>query len=247
MAIQYVIRSFEFAYNDEYYLTNEGNLGSIDSTYDNLDEAEAALKKLNAQALRAGIDSDLCNYQPFCEDPDDLIEQLNQFCLARCGQPFDLNNFPDGLSDDDVCEIAKMTGLEAYRLITVDTAQTYYAIWMNVPHPFTQELHYLCDYGGTKFFSQSLDEMISENDVDYALRDLFPEKLQGDLSELSDSPQILANLIEQNPLYFGYENNELKINKKRYDSLEKLFSVNALLKNPIFEIRELTFEQASKL
>mgnify|MGYP003606378843 CR=1 FL=1 len=50
MAIQYVIRRFEFAYNDEYYLANEGNLGSVDSIYDNLDEAESALKKLNAEA-----------------------------------------------------------------------------------------------------------------------------------------------------------------------------------------------------
>lgn len=246
MAIQYVIRCFEFAYNDEYYLT-DGTLGSIDSTYDHLHEAEAALKKLNAKALRVGIESDLCNYQPFCEDPDDLMEQLNQFCIERCGQPFDLNNFPAELSDDDVCEIAKMTGLEAYRLMTVDTAQAYYAIWMNVPHPFTQELHYLCDYGGTKFLNQNLEEMLSEHEVDYALRDLFPEKLHGDLDELSDSPQILASLIEQNPLYFSHEHGVLRINTHRFDCLDQLFSVNALLKNPVFEVRELTFEQASKL
>lgn len=245
MAIQYVIRSFEFAYNDEYYLT-EGTLGSIDSTYDHLSEAQAALKKLNAQALRAGIDSDLCNYQPFCEDPDDLIEQLNQFCIARCDQPFDLNNFPDELSDDDVCEIAKITGLEAYRLITVDTEQTYYAIWMNVPHPFTQELHYLCDYGGTVFYSNNLESMLRKSDVKYALLDLFPESFNGSLEELSDSPQLLQSLIDQNPYGFTYQSSKLTTNN-RYVGVEKLMALNALLKNPVCEIRELTFEQASKL
>ena len=246
MAIQYVIRSFEFAYNDEYYLTNEGNLGSIDSTYDNLDEAEAALKKLNAQALRAGIDSDLCNYQPFCEDPDDLIEQLNQFCIERCGQSFDLNDFPAELSDDDVCEIAKIAGLEAYRLLTVDTAQTYYAFWMNVPHPFTQELHYLCDYGGTVFYSNNLESMLRKSDVKHALQDLFPESFNGSLEELSDSPQLLQSLIDQNPYGFTYQSSKLTTNN-RYVGVEKLMALNALLKNPVCEIRELTFEQASKL
>lgn len=246
MAIQYVIRRFEFAYNDEYYLANEGNLGSVDSIYDNLDEAEAALKKLNAEALRAGIDSDLCNYQPFCEDPDDLIEQLNQFCIERCGQSFDLNDFPAELSDDDVCEIAKIAGLEAYRLLTVDTAQTYYAFWMNVPHPFTQELHYLCDYGGTVFYSNNLESMLRKSDVKQALQDLFPESFNGSLEELSDSPQLLQSLIDQNPYGFTYQSSKLTTNN-RYVGVEKLMALNALLKNPVCEIRELTFEQASKL
>ena len=246
MAIQYVIRRFEFAYNDEYYLANEGNLGSVDSIYDNLDEAEAALKKLNAEALRAGIDSDLCNYQPFCEDPDDLIEQLNQFCIERCGQSFDLNDFPAELSDDDVCEIAKIAGLEAYRLLTVDTAQTYYAFWMNIPHPFTQELHYLCDYGVTVFYSNNVESMLRKSDVKHALQDLFPESFNGSLEELSDSPHLLQSLIDQNPYGFTYQSSTLTTNN-RYVGVEKLMALNALLKNPVCEIRELTFEQASKL
>lgn len=249
MAIQYVIRSFEFAYNDDYYQT-DGNLGSVDSTYDTLEEAEAALKKLNAEALRGGIESDLGNYEPFYEASDELIAELNEFCMARCGEPLTTSGYvesiPEGLSDDDVCEIAKITGLEAYRLITVDTGQTYYAIWMNVKHPFTQKLHYLCDYGGTVFYSDNLNSMLWKNDVEYALKDLIPKSLQGDLAELSDCPQLLEALIQQNPYCLTYANSQLHI-KHHYTSVENLMALNALLKNPIFEVRELTFEQASKL
>lgn len=249
MAIQYVIRSFEFAYNDEYYQT-DGNLSYVKASYDTREEAEAALKKLNAEALRGGIESDLGNYEPFYEASGELIEELNEFCLARCGEPLTTSGYvesiPEGLSDDDVCEIAKRTGLEAYRLVTMNTAQTYYAFWMNVPHPFTQELHYLCDYGGTVFYSNNLESMLRKSDVKHALQDLFPESFNGSLEELSDSPQLLQSLIDQNPYGFTYQSSKLTTNN-RYVGVEKLMALNALLKNPVCEIRELTFEQASKL
>lgn len=249
MAIQYVIRSFEFAYNDEYYQT-DGNLSYVKASYDTLEEAEAALKKLNAEALRGGIDSDLGNYEPFYEASEELIAELNEFCLARCGEPLTTSGYvesiPEGLGDDDVCEIAKRTGLEAYRLVTMDTAQTYYAIWMDGANPLTREFHYLCDYNGTVFYSENLEQMLSDSEVASIFTSLFPKSFIGRLEELSDSPQLLQHLIDQNPYGFKYQSSLLTINNS-YAGVEELRALNALLKNPVFEVRELTFEQASKL
>ena len=245
MAIQYVIRSFEFAYNDEYYQT-DGNLSYVKASYDTREEAEAALKKLNAEALRGGIDSDLGNYEPFYEASEELIAELNEFCLARCGEPLTTSGYvesiPEGLSDDDVCEIAKRTGLEAYRLVTMDTAQTYYAIWM------MQDRSYLSDYDEygmvTKFHDESMDGLL--NKVDYVLGKKFPQTLFGRLEELSDSPQLLQSLINQN-VGIAYHDSTAQISINSGSEPKHLLALNALLKNPVFEIRELTFEQASKL
>lgn len=245
MAIQYVIRSFEFAYNDEYYQT-DGNLSYVKASYDTREEAEAALKKLNAEALRGGIESDLGNYEPFYEASGELIEELNEFCLARCGEPLTTSGYvesiPEGLSDDDVCEIAKRTGLEAYRLVTMDTAQTYYAIWM------MQDRSYLSDYDEygmvTKFHDESMDGLL--NKVDYVLGKKFPQTLFGRLEELSDSPQLLQSLINQN-VGIAYHDSTAQISINSGSEPKHLLALNALLKNPVCEIRELTFEQASKL
>lgn len=243
MAIQYVIRSFEFAYNDEYYQT-DGNLSYVKASYDTREEAEAALKKLNAEALRGGIESNLGNYEPFYEASDELIAELNEFCMARCGEPLTTSGYvesvPEGLSNDDVCEIAKRTGLEAYRLVMMDTAQTYYAIWI------PKEKRYLSDYNGTVRYGESLEEMLIDDAIHYTFMELFPTLFKGSLKEISDSPQLLQHLVNQN-VGIAYHESIPQVSINYNTESKHLLALNALLKNPVCEIHELTFEQASKL
>ncbi|HNJ86847.1 MAG TPA: hypothetical protein PKU92_09715, partial [Agitococcus sp.] len=64
--------------------------------------------------------------------------------------------------------------------------------------------------------------------------------LSGKLSDLSDTPQLLLLLIKDNP---NIEYNEHYQTLRIKPDEKTLNSVNALLKNPLYEIRYLTIQE----
>ena len=82
----YIIRQQRFAYNDEFYLRDEAYVTQIHAVYADRESAHQACKQLNLEVLPREI---LGNYfAPEYQQADiELLQQLNQFCLERCGQP----------------------------------------------------------------------------------------------------------------------------------------------------------------
>ena len=72
------------------------------------------------------------------------------------------------------------------------------------------------------------------------VNDYISIAIKGTLEELTDAPLLLNQLIEQDP-NLDYDNLN-KILKIQPDE-QSLNSVNALLKNPLYEIRYLTIQE----
>jgi hypothetical protein len=234
---RYVIRRFEFAYNDECYMT-DGELGRIEAAFDDEASAQAKLQRLVVQYLRT---EDLSNYEAFYEPEEELIERLNAFCIDRCGVPLTdgdghANELPDGLSDADVFELAQIADLMPYQVVKVPPSGGFVALWL------PQEEAYV----GTDAYEQSIAYQTHVEalmaDVPYELYDAFPSSWQGSFEELSDSPLLLRQLVAAEPRFTYDENTRtLSLANDLWNVPGSvLFGLNALLKHPVFEIHTLS-------
>lgn len=79
---------------------------------------------------------------------------------------------------------------------------------------------------------------------DYFEQNIFNENLD----DLSESPELLKNLLPSIAAV-TYDSDENSITEIDWDDLTfvQLKSINALLKQPIFEIRQVTLEQLHKI
>jgi len=238
--IKYVIRHNNFAYNDEWYQADVATLGNIHASYNDKAEADQAWRDLVVQALRS---AELYNYGLFCGDAGaGQLEALDAFVLQACGEPLLADGYveeflPEALSDADVFEFAQRSGIMPFQLVEFDIAKPVYAIWFN------GEQDYLRNYEDNSLLYGSHEDFIQDDDNEWLLTEQFDEPLKGTLSELSDSPQLLETLLHSAP-GAAYDAEQRALVLEGYSvGYKNLKAINALLKQPIFEIRPLTFEQ----
>ena len=239
--IKYVIRHNDFAYNDEWYITDEASLGAIKATYDNKLEAEEAYKKLVVHALYN--DQELSQYDiGNGYASDELYAKIESFILEKTGEEFDNEELPE-MTDDDAFEFAKLSGILCYQLIEVDDSKPNYAIWM-----LQSEEYLRGDYSSGFFNSQ--DDSFSDIDWQqemHQFEDEFDENIVNQpFATLSDSPELLKSFIQS---VEAITSDEQSITSIDYEGLSfiQLKALNALLKEPLFEIRALTLEQIQAL
>ena len=233
MTKQYVIRSFEFAYNDEYYQL-DGDLGAIQAVFDDAASAQAEMERLTVARLRA--EDELCSYEPFTEPEANFVERMDTFCVARCGKPlFDDDaaySLPEGLSDADVLELAQLAGFHPYQVAELPADGCFVALWL------LDEAKYAGTYS-VNIAYQSNVEAFMEN-VPFEIQSKFPDALHGTLEDLSHSPLLLRQLLASKPdLSYDEAKQTLSFKAWRVAGAD-LFALNALLKKPVFEIRRLT-------
>lgn len=242
MTTKYVIRQNDFAYNDEWYQTHSPILGAIQAVYTDKSEAESAYKQLIVQALYHN--EDLSNYDIGNGYADDATyEKLEAFVLEKTGEEFDTDDEIPEMELEDAFQFAQIAGILHYQLIEINETQPIHILWSN-----TQEDYFRGDYNNT---FDSLDENFADiDDFDlYIFEDDFTQDVIGrDLNELSDSPELLKNLI-QNITAAHYDVDENSITEIDWDDLHftELKALNALLKQPIFEVRQITLEQLNKI
>jgi len=241
--IQYVIRQNDFAYNDEWHLTNRVSTGAIKQIYTDKIEAEKAYKALVVKGLYY---DELCNYDIGNGEADDEVyEKLEAFVLEKTGETF---NIDDGeipkLNEDDAFEFAKLSGIVWYQLLEVDASQPCYVLWIH------SEESYFTGYESGSIIS-SQDENFSdvswESNI-YAIDYEFEALMNKSLSELSDSPRLLKEFIEQTP-DIRYDAEQNSIEGIALDSIKfiQLKALNAFLKQPIFEVRQISLEELAEL
>lgn len=241
--IQYVIRQNDFAYNDEWHLTNCVSTGAIKEIYSDKAEAEQAYKALVVQGLYY---DELCNYDIGNGEADDeTYEKLEAFILEKTGKTFDIDDgeIPQ-LNEDDAFEFAKISGIVWYQLLEVDATQPCYVLWIN------SEEDYFSGYETGSIIS-SQDENFSdvswESNI-YAMDYEFEALFDKPLSELSDSPDLFKAFIEQTP-DIRYDAEKDSIVGIALDNIKfiHLKALNSFLKQPIFEIRQISLEQLAEL
>lgn len=246
---KYVIRQNDFAYNDEFYYLNDVTLGRVQTIYDNQQQAEENWKKLVVSEIRKEI---LGNYSVFNEYHYDekLIHQLHQFTLERCGQPLldekgrHEDYIPATLSDDDTFEFAQRTGIMLYQLIEVDMEHPYYVIWL------CQEQDYFSGFYGTIVDSQDPNfDDVEWHEKIYAFESDVEEYIYHQpINLLTASPELFRNLIQTIPAII-YDIDKQMITEIDFENFSflQLKSLNALLKQPLFEIRQITFDQLAHI
>ena len=241
--IQYVIRQNDFAYNDEWHLTNCVSTGAIKQIYTDKAEAEKAYKSLVVEGLYY---DELCNYDIGNGEADDEIyEKLEALILEKTGKTF---NIDDGeipkLNEDDAFEFAKISGIVWYQLLEVDASQPCYVLWIN------SEEDCFSGYETGSIIS-SQDENFSDVSWEaniYAMDYAFEALMDKPLAELSDSPLLFKQFIEQTP-DIRYDAEKDSIEGIALDNIKfiDIKTLNSFLKQPIFEIRQISLEELAEL
>lgn len=248
--MKYVIRHQSFGYNDEWYCLDWAMQGAIKAVYSDKVEAEQQYKKLIVHAL---YQDDFYNFSiANGEATEEQYAQIEAFILEKTGEEFDNESIPE-MNEDDAFEFAKLSGILHFQLIEVDDSLPNYVIFNPTTNRYvyasTPEESVLLT-GNTEQFlfdmNNYIDDYWQEETVNQFFDDLNLEQ-KGTLEELSDAPALLEQFIKENS-WLSYENQGLKIeNDADEDTFNRIKSLNALLKQPIFEIRQVTLEQLATL
>lgn len=242
MTIKYIIRHNDFAYNDEWFQTSSPEAGRIHTIYEDKAEAEYAFKKLIVEALYA--DDDLNNYDiGNGYASEETYEKLEQFVLEKTGEEFEIDDEIPEMELDDAFEFAQLSGVLHYQLIEIDEQKPIYILWSNEEQDYLRSENYnIFDSTDENFNTVDDFELyIFENDFNEHVFDQSLEKI-------SESPEILKSLILGIPALVYAEDRNCILNIDWEDiSFSQLKAINALLKQPIFEIRQVTLEQLNKI
>ena len=130
-----------------------------------------------------------------------------------------------------------------YQLLEIDSQKPIYILWSN------QEQDYLRSENYNVF--DSIDENFSTLD-DFELyifeNDFNEQVFDQALENISESPEILKNLILGIPAVVYAEDRHSIVNIDWEDiSFSQLKSINALLKQPIFEVQQINVEQLNTI
>ncbi|MCK5697842.1 MAG: hypothetical protein KAI02_06750 [Gammaproteobacteria bacterium] len=238
----FILRGFHWGYNDETFYPC-GNY--IKSTFTDQIKAEKALLSLERSHWQ---DMDLGETYQFFDTDQPLIDRINKFTLQKCGSPLFTDDdrrdvfIPTTLSDDDFMEFLKIAHLKAFKLTKFEDDQKFYSLFF----PDEQEYLKIYDEGSVALvYSESLEQLKNEAESELEYHWDEPLKLTGELSALSDSPNLLKTLIDtQKGLNYKADKKLLSI---KSDHVDALFSVNELLKQPLFEIKTLSVDEIKAL
>ena len=241
---QYVLRAYCFGYNDEnFYVCGT----RINDVFDNRDEAEAAYRKAQLEYLR---DIDLAEHENIFNGDPAYIRKLDEFIRTKTGKPIvgDNNWVEMGtdthteLSDDDLFAFGEMGELFAYKLIAFDNEPVFHTLW----NPQEEKYFQVVDEGFEGLvYGKSRDELmtlVEERDITLNWEGM---ELTGTFEELSDSPTLLRQYVD-NADEIEYDESD-GVLRFCYPEAKVVIGLNALLREPIFEVRELTIDEVREV
>ena len=234
----YVIREKYFGYNDETFYEAGNRIANV---FDNKQQAELAYKKLEIDGAR---DFALHEVESLFDADEALLQQLDDFVYSRCGEHIceagDISDdvLPVSLSDDDTFEFIQLAGMQKFQLVEFENQVKFYGLWSVKKQRWVEE-HDECFAG--LIYSENLDAFKSKVEHIFADYDYSAIELKGSLEELSAQPILLQAMISaQSGLSYDEAKQTLVIDAWQD---EALYAVNSLLKQPLFEIKEIGLEE----
>ena len=234
----YVIREKYFGYNDETFYVAGNRIANV---FDNKQQAELAYKKLEIDGAR---DFALHEVESLFDADEALLQQLDDFVYSRCGEHIceagDISDdvLPVSLSDDDTFEFIQLAGMQKFQLVEFENQVKFYGLWSVKKQRWVEE-HDECFAG--LIYSENLDAFKSKVEHIFADYDYSAIELKGSLEELSAQPILLQAMISaQSGLSYDEAKQTLVIDAWQD---EALYAVNSLLKQPLFEIKEISLEE----
>ena len=233
-----MIRSKYFGYNDEVFYVAGNRIANV---FDNKQQAELAYKKLEIDGAR---DFALYEVESLFDADEALLQQLDDFVYSRCGEHIceagDISDdvLPVSLSDDDTFEFIQLAGMQKFQLVEFENQVKFYGLWSVKKQRWVEE-HDECFAG--LIYSENLDAFKSKVEHIFADYDYSAIELKGSLEELSAQPILLQAMISaQSGLSYDEAKQTLVIDAWQD---EALYAVNSLLKQPLFEIKEIGLEE----
>jgi len=168
-------------------------------------------------------------------------------------------------TDEHIMKIREITGIRFHEMSVFENDVTFYAIWLPYSNKFYQidrqdmiytiqhlkddvELYNakLQEFRDAVFFYNSYDEALADATYPDAYRLYTNIPLQGTLEELSEQPIMLKSFIETT-IGVDYDNDKQAIAINYGINPQDYAGLNALLKQPLFEIREFPYEDAKDI
>ena len=265
MATKYVIRKQDFEYTDEGYLIRDEPenrwLGGFSQVFDDEKKAKETYRNLLLPSLRHPeinrFDGDfMCKFQKIMRD-------------KLADQSYNLYNEPTFphtiLSDDNLFEIAHLTGWLPYVLCTFEEKEPLYAIWL-----ISKQAYLISGSGDDCYFP-----LVGENGKDltettlcengalyYALKSTAELhimgtptlRLMGTPEQLSDQPELLKRFLALPDTGFFYDVYRDFIEFRDDNHLAKvpllheyLQTLNSLLKKPLYELHPIRPDQIKQV
>lgn len=234
----YVIREKYFGYNDEVFYVAGNRIANI---FEDKQQAEAAYKQLEIKGAR---DFALYEVESLFNATEEELQKLDDFVFARCGEHIadggDISDdvLPESLSDEDTFEFIQLAGMQKFQLVEFENQVKFYGLWSVKKQRWVEE-HDECFAG--LIYSENLDAFKSKVEHIFADYDYSAIELKGSLEELSAQPILLQAMISaQSGLSYDEAKQTLVIDAWQD---EALYAVNSLLKQPLFEIKEIGLEE----
>jgi hypothetical protein len=243
-----------YFFNDEFFFP--AGLGGISGVYHDEQEAQQAFMALEVAEIRQrnlGLTEQLSgsNYQ-------EVRQQLHEYLQTILPQPlFTLSEsdetlhieidtyLPRSLTDEQIIRIREILSLQYHEMCVFEDEAVFYAIWLPQEGKFLgPNVGRYEQYKNAVYFFNTYEEALGSVD---RLGYLFSEKLiRVKIEELSDNPMLVRSLNEGNRV-FQYFEDEAYIQLTYRPNGEDLIAFNALLKEPLFEIRTFPLEEAAQI
>ena len=252
----YVIRKVAYQYNDNHLYTKQ--LGAIEIAFTDEDEALLTLWELECTAFR---EADLGRFERFCGSAgvgafQSERQAVDRYLRGIFGRTvftsFSNGNLyaplgtqlPAEITDEQILHIRDLIGMKFYDLWVFDDEATFYGIWLPRKEMFFSEA--MGKYGTSIYFFNTYDAALAAVKVRYSSFIWYGDPLIGSLEELSDQPLLLQSLIEQHDgLIYRRKKRHLYLHWRGVG--EAFVALNALLKQPVFEIRPISLDQAKQV
>lgn len=233
-----MIRAKYFGYNDEVFYVAGNRIANV---FDNKQQAELAYKKLEIDGAR---DFALYEVESLFDADEALLQQLDDFVYSRCGEHIceegDVSHdvLPASLSDDDTFEFIQLAGMQKFQLVEFENQVKFYGLWSVKKQRWVEE-HDECF--ASLVYSENTDELKNKIEYVFADYDYDAIQLKGTLEQISEQPLLLkALLATESGLSYDENTQTLTIGAWQEDAL---YAINPLLKQPIFEIKEIGLEE----
>lgn len=238
----YVIRENCFFYGDDYdYLKGS----KIVATFEDKAQVEATYKALEIEAAKSIM---LCHQESlFCAERD-FLKELDDFVLSCCNQHIVIDGrvaleLPQNMQDDDIFEFVKRAKIEKYDIFEFEDEAKFLAIWVNISQ---QWLCFLQETGDYLIYGHCMNDLMTHT---YAGGDSWTQDDQayieyhGNLEDLTDSPTLVRQILADiQPFWAEYNESQQKL-RIRNTIMSWVFSLNSLLKQPIFTIKEISLAE----
>lgn len=235
----YVIREKYFGYNDEVFYASGNRIASI---FEQKEKAEATYKQLEINGAR---DFPLYEVESLFDADEALLKKLDDFVFSRLGDHIykdgevSRDTLPENLSDEDTFEFIQLANMQKFQLVQFECEAKFYALWSVKQQKWVEEHDEF--FAGLAYADQpeQLKTNVRSIFADYDYDDI---ELKGSFEDLSEQPVLLQALIKNNKALKYNNKSQTLIIMQGWEE-EGLYAVNPLLKQPLFEIKEISLDE----